>query len=63
MRVYGFTKMRNGLYTFLLNGKIKVNDNELNKRDGIGLWSVDGVLKYEGLENSKILTMEVPMAI
>jgi len=60
---YNMKDTRNGLYTFLLNGKIKINDNELNKRDGIGLWSVDGVLKYEGLENSQILTMEVPMAI
>ena len=60
---YNMKDPRNGLYTFLLNGKIKINDNELNKRDGIGLWSVDGVLKYEGLENSQILTMEVPMAI
>ena len=60
---YNMKDPRNGLYTFLLNGKIKVDDNELNKRDGLGLWSVDGVLKYEGLENSQILTMEVPMAI
>ena len=60
---YNMKDPRNGLYTFLLNGKIKVDDNELNKRDGLGLWSVEGVLKYEGLENSQILTMEVPMAI
>jgi len=60
---YNMKDTRNGLYTFLLNGKIKVDDNELNKRDGLGLWSVEGVLKYEGLENSQILTMEVPMAI
>lgn len=60
---YNMKDPGNGLYTFLLNGKIKVEDNELNKRDGIGLWSVDGALKYEGLENSQILTMEVPMAI
>lgn len=60
---YNMKDPRNGLYTFLLNGKIKVGDNTLNKRDGLGLWAVNGGLKYEGLENSQILTMEVPMNI
>ena len=50
----------NGVYLFLIDGKISVGDETLSKRDGIGIWDTDD---FSVLANSdsKILLIEVPM--
>jgi redox-sensitive bicupin YhaK (pirin superfamily) len=50
----------NGVYIFLIEGKISVADETLSKRDGIGIWDTDE-LSVTANENSKILFIEVPM--
>ncbi len=52
----------NGVYFFILEGEIKINDQVLNKRDGFGIWDTDSV-KIEAKENSRVLVMDVPMNI
>jgi quercetin 2,3-dioxygenase len=50
----------NGVYCFILNGKVRVNEQELNERDGYGIWDIESFdIKVES--NSEILLMEVPM--
>ncbi len=52
----------NGLYAFLLNGKLKLNGQELEARDGFGIWATDQV-NIEATENAEVLLMDVPMGV
>lgn len=52
----------NGVYVFLLSGKLNVNGQVLEARDGFGTWSVDK-LNIEALENAEVLLMDVPMSM
>jgi len=52
----------NGIYAFIIEGDASINNNELNKRDGIGIWDI-GSINVSASNNTKILLMEVPMSI
>ncbi|QBA63421.1 pirin family protein [Muriicola soli] len=58
---YGMRKKSNGLYIFLLEGKCRVAGEELNRRDGLGVWQVN-TLEFEMMEAGQILLMEIPMS-
>lgn len=59
--VYKLKDASNGVYIFVLEGGCLVNGQELERRDGFGLWETD-TLNFSIAENeSKILLMEVPM--
>lgn len=51
----------NGVYAFVLSGDILINDQELNSRDGFGIWEIDK-FSIKASTNAEILLMEVPMA-
>lgn len=57
---YKFKKEGNGLYIFVLNGDITVDNQKLNERDGYGIWETDKV-KIKADSDSEFLLMEVPM--
>ncbi len=57
---YKIKSKGNGVYIFNLNGKLKVNEQLLDTRDGFGIWNTDS-LKLEADTNSEFLLMEVPM--
>ncbi len=50
----------NGIYIFVLEGDVKINDQDLSKRDGYGLWETSEIL-VEAKSECKILIMDVPM--
>jgi quercetin 2,3-dioxygenase len=50
----------NGVYAFILNGDVTINDQQLSKRDGMGTWDVDK-LTIKADSDSEFLLMEVPM--
>jgi len=50
----------NGVYLFLIEGKISIGGESLSKRDGIGIWETEEI-KIKANENSHILLIEVPM--
>jgi quercetin 2,3-dioxygenase len=50
----------NGLYIFVLNGSITANSQELNSRDGFGIWNTQSV-KIKATSIAEVLLMEVPM--
>ena len=52
----------NGIYFFIIDGEVNINDQQLFKRDGIGMWEIDQI-NFEAKANSKILLMEVPLEI
>jgi redox-sensitive bicupin YhaK (pirin superfamily) len=60
--VYKFHKTENGLYAFILEGEVEINNEKLSKRDGMGVWDTD-LLTIKATENARILLMEVPMSL
>lgn len=57
---YQLQDPNNGVYAFLIDGKIKIEDQELSKRDGLGVWEISA-FHVEILEDAHLLLMEVPM--
>ena len=52
----------NGIYFFVIEGEVNINDQQLSKRDGMGIWEIDKI-SFEAKPNSKVLLMEVPLTI
>ncbi len=52
----------NGVYLFVLEGDVQVAGQDLNKRDGFGIWNVKQ-FALTATSNSKVLLMEVPMSL
>jgi redox-sensitive bicupin YhaK (pirin superfamily) len=50
----------NGVYIFLIEGKITIDGTDLNKRDALGV-NDTGSITIETKSHSRILIMEVPM--
>lgn len=59
---YKIHKKGNGVYAFVLEGEIEINNEILNKRDGIGIWDTDAI-NVKATENARVLLMEVPMTL
>jgi redox-sensitive bicupin YhaK (pirin superfamily) len=57
---YKMNKEGNGVYIFVIEGKIKVEDKELGKRDGIGVWEIDSFTIHV-TPGTELLLIEVPM--
>ena len=60
--VYDVKKEGNGVYIFLLEGKLNANGFDMKKRDGLGVWETDRI-NFEGVEKAEVLLMEVPMVV
>lgn len=52
----------NGIYFFILEGEVIINDQKLGKRDGYGIWELEEI-KLSSVTDSRVLLMEVPMKI
>jgi hypothetical protein len=52
----------NGVYVFVLSGDVKINDQQLNTRDGYGIWETDKFTVTADTD-AEFLLMEVPMAV
>ncbi|MCB0729639.1 MAG: pirin family protein [Ignavibacteriae bacterium] len=50
----------NGLYIFNIEGKINIDEQDLNRRDALGIWEVEKV-EISAEETSFFLIIEVPM--
>lgn len=59
---YQLKKLGNGVYAFVINGKVIINQIELNNRDGLGIWDTD-VLNITTDSETELLLMEVPMTV
>ncbi|MNY69834.1 hypothetical protein D3C86_2078360 [compost metagenome] len=60
---YDFKKKGNGVYAFILKGDFTINGQELNERDGLGVWDVQQLDITANSEDASILLMEVPMTL
>lgn len=59
---YKINNRKNGVYIFMIEGKIKINDQVLEKRDGYGISAIESFV-VEAMENSELLLIEVPMEL
>lgn len=57
---YDLSGRSNGLYLFVIDGKVKVGSETLNRRDGIAI-SDAALISIEPLGKSDVLLMELPM--
>jgi hypothetical protein len=57
---YALNDKSNGVYAFVIEGDVTIEGQELNKRDGFGIWNTDKI-QIKADSNAKVLLMEVPM--
>lgn len=57
---YMLKKNGNGVYFFLLEGEVEINDIVLNRRDGLGISEAD-TFTIKANTNAQLLVMEVPL--
>lgn len=57
---YTLNKTSNGVYAFVIEGDVTINGQQLNKRDGLGVWDTDKLSIVADTE-AEVLLMEVPM--
>jgi len=57
---YSLKKKGNGVYVFIIEGNVNINGEELQRRDGLGLWG-DDRFSITAESNAEVLLMEVPM--
>ena len=57
---YQLKNPNNGVYIFVINGKVVINGNTLDTRDGLGVWDTKN-FTMDVLDGAKVLLMEVPI--
>ncbi len=58
--IYTMKKPNNGLYMFIINGNVKVEDRVLHRRDGFGITEKSSI-KLEISKDSTILLIDIPL--
>lgn len=59
---YVLNDKANGIFLFVLEGKIEINGEILGRRDAIGIWDIEKV-QIKALDSSSLLLMEIPMEL
>ena len=57
---YSIKKSGNGVYVFVIEGDVTINDQKLNKRDGFGISETDK-LSVTADSDAEVLLIEIPM--
>lgn len=57
---YQLKNPNNGVYIFVISGKVVINGNTLDTRDGLGVWDTKN-FTMDILDGAKVLLMEVPI--
>jgi len=60
---YKVKRAGNGVYAFMIKGKAIINGQELNERDGLGMWDLDSFDVVSKEAGTEILLMDVPMTV
>jgi len=60
-QTYQLKDPNNGVYIFVISGKVVVNSNTLDTRDGLGVWDTKS-FTMDVIDDAKVLLMEVPMS-
>ncbi|MEQ7801054.1 pirin family protein [Pedobacter sp. ASV1-7] len=60
---YQIKRKGNGMYAFVINGKVIIDGHELNTRDGLGIWDTDAINFKALTADAEVLLMDVPMEL
>ena len=60
---YTIKKKDNGVYAFIIKGDVSIEGNNLNERDGLGIWDSDNISIKANSQSAEVLLMEVPMSV
>ncbi len=60
---YQIKSKDNGVYAFVIKGQVNINGQDLNARDGFGVWNQDKITVEALSEDSEVLLMDVPMDV
>lgn len=60
---YPVKKKGNGVYVFLLKGSALIQGQEVNTRDGFGIWNISELNIISRSADTEILLMDVPMTM
>jgi quercetin 2,3-dioxygenase len=59
---YNLNNPQNGIYLFVISGQINIGNNiELQNRDAVGIWAIEGAVSILAEETADILLMEIPI--
>lgn len=58
--IYKLKYKENGVYLFILEGEVKIANQLISRRDGLGIWEIDRIEMLSS-PGTKALVMEVPM--
>jgi len=59
---YTIKAKTNGVYVFVFKGDVTIDNQQLNTRDGFGVWDTDKI-QIQADSDSEFLLMEIPMAM
>lgn len=60
---YQLKRKGNGVYAFVINGNVTIDGQELNTRDGLGIWDTDVISFKANTADAEVLLMDVPMEL
>jgi hypothetical protein len=60
---YKIKKAGNGVYAFVLKGDVTIEGNDLNTRDGLGIWNADAISIKANSQDAEVLLMDIPMNV
>lgn len=59
---YQLKDNKNGVYAFVLEGEVNIAGQDLEKRDGFGIWDTESIT-IKASKDAKVLLMDVPMQL
>lgn len=59
---YKLQDLNNGVYAFVIDGEVEIDENILTRRDALAIWDL-AELKVRAKANTEILLIEVPMQL
>ncbi len=59
---YTIKKNGNGVYVFVIEGEIIINEQQLNKRDALGIWDATSI-SISATSDATVLLIDVPMQL
>lgn len=61
-KIYQIKRKENGVYAFIIGGQVTINGEQLDARDGLGIWETEAI-NITANSNAEILLIDVPMKL
>lgn len=61
-KTYQIKRKDNGVYAFIIGGQVTINGEQLDARDGLGIWETD-TIHITANSNAEVLLIDVPMKL